>query len=861
MAGLNGETITLTVNYSAFYQEGLVSIDFFTGSFVVGSGVEVSQSFSETFQGNGFPQTISGTITVDVSDAGYTISFSGQQQPGGITFSFTDITDESIATVTGATQTGESGFTPGINQPIAPTFDDDTFASGFFPLGFQPGVSYSQSVGLTFEGSTVNAAPVVTANGPGGVSEGGVAVFGTAVLNTDDTDTADGSLIYTVTDAVDNGTLFVDADSDGVVDAGEARGVNGTFTQADVAANRVKYAHNGGETTSDSFGFSVTDGNSTVSGQTFAVTVAPVNDGPTISGPGPFEVAEDQSIQISGLTIADADAGSGAVTVTLELSGGGTMSATSADGVTAGGTGSALTLTGTVSAINGFIGGGNVGFTAAADVSGTFDLTVTVDDNGNSGSGGALTDSATSQIQINAVNDPAVARNDAFALTEDQVLGGAGVLADNGSGADIDVDSPLTVTAINGGVFTGGVPITLPSGAILTINPDGTFAYDPNGVFGYLPVGITATDSFTYDLNGESTATASFTVTGIDNDDRFSGTAGNDSFAGGIGDDTMDGAAGANTLDGQTGNDSILSGADGEVLIGGAGQDWIDFGNAGSGVRVNIGSGVVSGGAGADTISGFERVSGSDFVDRLIGGDGNDVLRGGGAGDTLNGGDGSDWASYLPSKGGVRVNLNSGAASGGDAQGDVLTAIENLVGSQSVDRLTGDDGRNIIRGMGGADIMNGGDGIDGLDYRESGAGVSVSLASGAGAGGDAEGDRFQEFENIFGTRFNDRLTGDEGDNILRGEAGLDRLNGGRGDDALYGGSDDDTFVFSRGSDQAFGGEGADTVVIAGDRADYRVIRNDDGTVLIRDKATGDAMLLSQVEAASFADVSVTFLSI
>jgi VCBS repeat-containing protein len=857
MAGLNGETITLKVNYSAFYDEGLVSIDFYTGSFVVGSGVEVSQSFSNTFQGNGFPQNINGTITVDVSDTGYTISFSGQQQPGGITFTFTDVTDQSIATVTGATQTGASGFTPGINQPIAPSFDDDTFQSGFFPLGFQPGVSYSQSVALTFE-AAVSAPPTVTVKGPGSVSEGGIVVLGTTVLNTDDADTGDGSLIYTVTNATDNGTLFLDADGNGAVDAGETLRLNSTFTQADVAAGRLKYVHSGDETTLDGFTFSVTDGNSTVSAQGFVINVSGVNDAPVLTGPSLIETEEDTSVVVGGLTVADADAGSGDITVTIEVSGGGDLGAVTGGGVTVGGTGSALTLTGTAGAINAFVGGGNVSFNPSEDSYGTFDLTVTVNDGGNTGSGGALEDSATTQIQINAADDPAVPQDDSFDVSETGVISLENLFADNGNGEDVDVDSTLAVTALNGGAFVGGTPVTLGSGAVLIINTDGTFSYDPNGVFEYLPVGATTTDSFTYELNGEGPAVVTLTISGIDNNDRFEGTDGDDNYLGGVGDDTMDGSIGANTLDGESGNDEIFSGQDAEVLIGGTGEDWLDYGNAASGVRVNLGSGVVSGGAGQDTVSGFERLSGSDFADRLTGFDNSDVLRGGGAGDTLNGGDALDWASYLTSRGSVTVNLNSGAAARGDAAGDVLISIENLVGSALADRLTGDEGRNTIRGMGGADVMNGGDGIDTLDYRQSSGGVVVNLGTGAASGGDAEGDQFEGFENLIGSSFNDSLSGDAGDNVLKGGAGSDRLNGGRGDDKLYGDADSDLFIFNRGNDEAYGGDGADIVQINGNRADYRVITNEDGSRLIRERATGETMLLVDIESAQFDDGLLSF---
>ena len=70
-------------------------------------------------------------------------------------------------------------------------------------------------------------------------------------------------------------------------------------------------------------------------------------------------------------------------------------------------------------------------------------------------------------------------------------------LSDNGSGVDWDPDTNDTynVTQVNGAGFTAGTPFALPSGALLTMNADGTFDYDPNGQFESLAVGQTATDT------------------------------------------------------------------------------------------------------------------------------------------------------------------------------------------------------------------------------------------------------------------------------------------------------------------------------------------------------------------------------
>jgi Ca2+-binding RTX toxin-like protein len=65
-----------------------------------------------------------------------------------------------------------------------------------------------------------------------------------------------------------------------------------------------------------------------------------------------------------------------------------------------------------------------------------------------------------------------------------------------------------------------------------------------------------------------------------------------------------------------------------------------------------------------------------------------------------------DTASYSLSTG-VVVDLGAGTATLGDAEGDTLTGIEQLVGSDSVDGLAGDADNNTLLGAGGDDSLYG----------------------------------------------------------------------------------------------------------------------------------------------------------
>ena len=205
-------------------------------------------------------------------------------------------------------------------------------------------------------------------------------------------------------------------------------------------------------------------------------------------------------------------------------------------------------------------------------------------------------------------------------------------------------------------------------------------------------------------------------------------------------------------------------------------------------------------------------------------------------GDVLDGGAGSDTASYASSDAGVTVDLSdktddatddpstTNKQSGGHATDDTLIRIENLRGSAYADTLTGDDGDNVIEGLGGADVLAGGAGVDTLSFAHARSGVTASLATGKGTRGDAAGDSYDGFENITGSDHGDDLTGDDGDNVirggkgndvLRGGAGNDTLNGGAGDDVLEGGTGDDRFYASTGNDRFDGGSGFDTVDYSG----------------------------------------------
>jgi len=137
-------------------------------------------------------------------------------------------------------------------------------------------------------------------------------------------------------------------------------------------------------------------------------------------------------------------------------------------------------------------------------------------------------------------------------------------------------------------------------------------------------------------------------------------------------------------------------------------------------------------------------------------GDGGDTISGGGGNDKIYGGAGNDMIS------------------GGTGKDTVFGGIGN-------DQLAGDSGNDVLLGGIGQDSLNGGGGNDFASYAGASGAVIVSLATG-GTGGEAAGDTFVSIQNLFGSKFNDQLTGDAAANVLHGSAGADTLKGGSGDD-------------------------------------------------------------------------------
>ncbi len=128
-------------------------------------------------------------------------------------------------------------------------------------------------------------------------------VITSAMLRTDDLDNPNSQLVYTVTNSTSHGTLRLN---------GVAINNGGTFTQADLDANRVTYDHDGTEQFADAFTFTIDDGLGTSNTSTFAISITPVNDQtPVITSDGGTTIANlnvaENSVHVTTVTATDLD--------------------------------------------------------------------------------------------------------------------------------------------------------------------------------------------------------------------------------------------------------------------------------------------------------------------------------------------------------------------------------------------------------------------------------------------------------------------------------------------------------------------------------------------------------------------------
>jgi RTX calcium-binding nonapeptide repeat (4 copies) len=149
-----------------------------------------------------------------------------------------------------------------------------------------------------------------------------------------------------------------------------------------------------------------------------------------------------------------------------------------------------------------------------------------------------------------------------------------------------------------------------------------------------------------------------------------------------------------------------------------------------------------------------DQIKGTARADVIVGLGGSDVIKGLGGGDRICGGNGSD------------------TMIGGD-RGDAL------VGEAGNDTLSGGGGYDGLFGGAGNDTFNGGTSFDLASYFFAPSAVQADLTAGTATGGEGT-DTLTGIEDLEGSRFDDTLTGNSGENFFFPGEGNDTVNGGGG---------------------------------------------------------------------------------
>jgi Ca2+-binding RTX toxin-like protein len=325
---------------------------------------------------------------------------------------------------------------------------------------------------------------------------------------------------------------------------------------------------------------------------------------------------------------------------------------------------------------------------------------------------------------------------------------------------------------------------------------------------------------FEFKLTAQSNELGIQLKTRTADNDALGGSAGIDLFYGGAGNDTLHGAGQDDALNGEEGND-LLDGGEGHDLLAGSqgddiiygrfGADYLSGGEGNDYLDAGEDDDVAKGGVGHDVLIGW---TGNDI---LIGGEGNDTIRGGagidyligGSGsDVLDGGEGSDRVNYRGATSYLTIDLTTGFGSGGEAEGDRLSNIEEvegghygntIIGNALSNKLVGGNAADILRGGAGSDTLKGGAGNDVLDDYGSNDSVGGNDILDGGLGNDT----------LFGRNGADTLIGGAGDDYLDAGEEDDLVRGGDGQDTMYGYTGNDTLEGGEGSDWADGGSGND----------------------------------------------------
>jgi hypothetical protein len=265
------------------------------------------------------------------------------------------------------------------------------------------------------------------------------------------------------------------------------------------------------------------------------------------------------------------------------------------------------------------------------------------------------------------------------------------------------------------------------------------------------------------------------------------------------------------TLEGGAGNDTYVI-ARSDVIIEGAnaGTDTVRA-NLSYTLGANLENLILTGtanlnGTGNTLNNGLTGNTGNNSLSGLAG---NDVLDGGAGNDTMIGGAGNDIHYKREAGDVVTENTAEGTDTVYSYLGNytLLTNFENgrIVVSTTAN-LTGNSVNNVLYAGAGNNVLHGGSAtatdIDTVSYAygltgTTGVTLSLGITSSQNTIGSGT-DTLTNIENLIGSIYADKLTGNGSANVLNGNAGNDTLTGGAGNDTYVVDSSSDVIVESGG---------------------------------------------------------------
>jgi ELWxxDGT repeat protein/VCBS repeat-containing protein len=483
-----------------------------------GTGLSVSD-----VDGLGGSETVTlsvgqGILTVDAGTSGVT----GLSGSGTGTVSFSGTLAELNALLdgssTGTIVYNDNTDTPSTTTTLTLTIDDNGNTGA--------GIAQTANAQVAIDVAAVDDSPVAsTPPAHYSATEGTTLDLKNTGLSVSDVDAEGGS--ETVTLLVGEGTLTVSAGNSGVTGI-SGNGTSTVHFSGTIAAlnallgaggtGDVTYVdNNDNPTASTSLTLEIDDNGHTGTGgplvatATASIDITAVNDAPHVSAAATYSALPHVTTALTGITFSDVDAEGGVEVASFSVTGG-TLAATSGGGVTAGGSGShAVTLTGTLADLNAFIAGGDLTFTGSLNDT----LDITINDQGNTGSGGPLTGHTSAPINVNG--KPVLGANTANDAVGHTVKAGAGrgVL----SNASDPGGGTLAVSAVSNSAHVVGTIGASLAGSFghLTLNANGSYRYvaDMTAAIAGAPTGTHPVDTFTYtvtDSFGQS-ATSTLAIT------------------------------------------------------------------------------------------------------------------------------------------------------------------------------------------------------------------------------------------------------------------------------------------------------------------------------------------------------------